>query len=68
MKEGSILVGLSVVPSSGGRDLREFADDITAKVLFLFHHTRYKIGVEKIYICYRQSGEEALGETIGLIE
>ena len=25
-------MGFSVVPSSGGRDLYEFADDITAKV------------------------------------
>ena len=37
--------------------------------LFCFTtHARYKIGIEKIYICYRQSGEEALGETKGLIE
>ena len=31
-----------------------------------FHHTRYKkseIRVQKIYIYYRESGEEALGET-----
>ena len=26
-------MGFSVEPSSGGRDLSEFADDITAKVL-----------------------------------
>ena len=34
----------------------------------MFHHTLYKTRVEKIYICYRQRGEEALGETTGLIE
>ena len=32
VREGSILVGFTVVPTSGGRDLNEFADDITAKV------------------------------------
>ena len=32
MQEGSILVGFSVEPYSGGRDLNEFADDITVKV------------------------------------
>ena len=32
VQEGSILVGFTVVPTSGGRDLNEFADDITAKV------------------------------------
>ena len=32
MQEGSILVGFSVEPYSGGRDLSEFADDITGKV------------------------------------
>ena len=32
MQEGSILVGFSVEPHSGGRDLSEFADDITEKV------------------------------------
>ena len=32
MQEGSILVGFSVEPSSGGKDLREFTDDITEKV------------------------------------
>ncbi|KAM7443673.1 hypothetical protein ABFA07_007562 [Porites harrisoni] len=31
VREGSILVGFTVVPTSGGRDLNEFADDITAK-------------------------------------
>lgn len=32
VREGSILVGFTVVPTSGGRDLNEFTDDITAKV------------------------------------
>jgi len=32
VQEGSILVGFSVEPYSGGRDLSEFADDITEKV------------------------------------
>ena len=32
MQEDSILVGFSVEPYSGGRDLSEFADDITEKV------------------------------------
>ncbi|KAJ7356067.1 hypothetical protein OS493_026990 [Desmophyllum pertusum] len=32
VQEGSILVGFSVEPSSGGKDLSEFADDITEKV------------------------------------
>ncbi|KAJ7356074.1 hypothetical protein OS493_026999 [Desmophyllum pertusum] len=31
VQEGSILVGFSVEPSSGGKDLSEFADDITEK-------------------------------------
>ena len=32
VREGSILIGFTVVPRSGGRDLNEFADDITTKV------------------------------------
>jgi len=32
VQEGSILVGFSVEPYSGGRDLSEFADDVTEKV------------------------------------
>ena len=40
---------------------------------YLFHHTRYKIRVENIYSVYicvtdKVHGEEALGDTIGLIE
>ena len=35
--------------------------------LFVSPHTLPNRSIKNIYLCYRQSGEEALGETIGLI-
>ena len=43
MQEGSILVGFRVEPYSGGKDLSEFADDVTKKVGLYVEVTRKKI-------------------------